>query len=242
MKCGSHRRSRRFLWLIPVVVLGYSASGCTAKPKPSPVESWSEQVRRVENEDEGEIYIENEPISDGQLRDAIHLSNLRSLRLHRGAITDEGLKTIANLPNLEELHLRESPITNAGAKTLTRFAALKIVNLPQSRIGDEGLKSLAQIVDLMMLRLGSDQGLSAAGLENLKKAKQLRFLHFINIPLQDDALVSLGEIETLESLYIDGASFSDEALSQLLKKRPGLHLHLDQRHHDSDPKAASHTH
>jgi len=60
------------------------------------------------------------------------------------------------------------------------------------------------------------------------------------VPITDDGLRELAKIEQLESLYIDGGNFSDEALAELFRARPGLHVHLNQQHHDRDPHKHEH--
>lgn len=205
--------------------------------------SWSEQVSAVSQGKSDEILIEAAKIDDAQIADLSNLEGLKVLKLHQGSITDRGILALKSLKNLEQIVLRECPISDDGAAALVDLPAMRIVNLPQSEIGDEGLESLAKIRNLELLRLGTPYALSVEALTSLTEAKSLRFIHFIDVPLTDESLAPLSEIETLESLYVDGATFSDEALASLLKKRPKLHLHLDQKHHDSDPKSgANHQH
>lgn len=232
-----------FYSLAVLLLLAGCAEPTTSSPPIASFEpSWQDQIAEVANGKTDQIVVESVVISDLQLDQLAPLQGLHILKLQKGAITDQGVKSLASLPRLEQLVLRDSALTDLGAATLAAFPALRIVNLPQSQIGDEGIKHLAKIPHLELLRLGSNQPLSTEGLRRLSTAKELRFLHFIGIPLTDESLEPLGEIETLESLYIDGGSFSDEAISNLLKKRPALHMHFDQRHHDSDPKANDHRH
>lgn len=230
------------LLAVSTLVVGCDRQSAQSPASSPPAATWNEQALAVSQGKQEQIVVEDAAITDRQLAELSQLDSLHILKVQQGVITDDGLKALATLPHLEQLVLRESPITNEGAKTLATFPALKILNLPQSQIDGSGLESLTEIPHLELLRIGTSRPIDADSLRKLKDAKHLRFLHFIGIPLSDDALTPLGEIETLESLYIDGASFSDEALSSLLKKRPGLHLHLDQKHHDSDPKSADHHH
>jgi hypothetical protein len=46
----------------------------------------------------------------------------------------------------------------------------------------------------------------------------------------------------LESLYLDDVPVSDEAIGQLLKALPHIHLHVNQAHHQLDPRRGDHTH
>lgn len=242
----------KFAWRrLPIVLIAVcpnvSLLGCQSKSVEQeivhPEESTlREQIEAVARGKQDEIEIEATPISDEQLQGIAALTELRVLKLQKGVISDQALGALGNLSKLEQLVLRESPLTDVGAEILSGFPALRIVNLPQSHIGDEGIKSLSRIPNLELLRIGTDRDLTSEGLKHLCDAKKLRFVHLIGVELDDGALTPLSEIPSLESLYIDGSQFSDEAISALLRRRPGLHLHLDQRHHDTDPQASKHAH
>lgn len=203
---------------------------------------WCAQVDAVRQGQSSEIEIQAQTITDIQLAELTEVENLEVLKLNRGSISDEGIRAIVSLPKLRQIVLRDSSLSNEGAKQLSQCKSLEIVNIPRSQFGDEAIKHLSQLPQLELLRIGTDRPLSADALKHLTNSKSLRFVHLIGVPLKDDALGPLGAIEGLESLYIDGGEFSDEALSDLLKRRPKLHLHLDQRHHDSDPKSKIHSH
>lgn len=225
------------------MVVFITALGCSTERTTSTVvpqhtaASWKEQVEAVRAQESHEIEIVGQVVSDDQVRELKGLNHLEVLKLQRGAISGRGVQTLAELPLLKQLVLRDSPLGNEDVRFLAVSKSLRIFNAPHTHIGDEGIVHLSRIEHLELLRLGSDQVISATALKALKQAEELRFLHLIGIPFADDALKALGEIETLESLYIDGGDFSDTALSALLRQRPGLHLHLNQKHHDSDPKA-----
>lgn len=243
MKCALRQVGLTvFVTTLGLLSVGCQTKGPEQKSAPSSEVSLQEQIEAVASGKQDSIEIEATAIRDEQLNPISSLTTLRVLKLQRGAVSDAGLRSIGSLPKLEQIVLRDSPVTDEGAEILSGFAALRIVNLPQSHIGDEGIKKLSRIPNLELLRIGTDRAISADGLKSLCDAKNLRFVHLIGVALEDGALTPLGEIPALESLYIDGSQFSDEAISALLRRRPGLHLHLDQRHHDSDPQASKHSH
>ena len=49
------------------------------------------------------------------------------------------------------------------------------------------------------------------------------------------SLDAVAALPKLQSFYLDDSDVSEAALERLLLSRPGLHLHLDQRHLDRDP-------
>jgi hypothetical protein len=234
-------RTRDFLLLLLLCVGAACTKSTPSSTAENAKEAWRNQIEAVRRGESTDIVMEL-PVDDEDLAQLEGLEQLEVLKLQQGKITDAGLKTLAKLPRLRQLVLRSSPITDEGAALLAGFPTLRIVNLPQSEIGDAGLEMLASLPELELLRLGAKKPLSASALESLTRARNLRFLHFIDVPLTDDALRPIGEIASLESLYIDGASLSDDALSELIRRRPKLHLHLDQKHHDSDPKGRNHAH
>jgi hypothetical protein len=77
-------------------------------------------------------------------------------------------------------------------------------------------------------------------MRTLPELPALLRLHLIDVPITEDGLRELAKIEQLESLYIDGAQLSDAALDELFRQRPGLHVHINQQHHDRDPHAHAH--
>lgn len=240
MECNTIALHRFNLALVAMALL----MGCADKSKSPAIASseasWSEQVSAVSQGKSNEILIEAARIDDAQMADLSKLEGLKVLKLQQGAITDRGILSLKSQKNLEHIVLRNCPISDDGATALVDLPSLRIVNIPQSEIGDEGIEALAKIPRLELLRLGTSYALSVEALTRLTQAKNLRFIHFIDIPLTDESLSAISQIETLESLYLDGGTFSDEALANLLKKRPKLHLHLDQQHHDSDPKSSGH--
>ncbi|MFM7606973.1 MAG: hypothetical protein ACKO8Z_17470, partial [Prosthecobacter sp.] len=59
--------------------------------------------------------------------------------------------------------------------------------------------------------------------------------HLIDVPIGDRGLAALGRLEGLWNLYLDGAGVSDEEWVEYSRGCPGVHVHVDQAHHDRDP-------
>jgi hypothetical protein len=65
---------------------------------------------------------------------------------------------------------------------------------------------------------------------------ELRSLHLIDVPLGDEGLAAISRLPGLWNLYLDGAGVSDEAWAEYFQLHPDVHVHVDQAHHDRDPR------
>jgi len=111
--------------------------------------------------------------------------------------------------------------------------------LPHATFSDQALAHLRGLAHLEQLRFGSPH-VTTAGMQTIADLPALKRLHLINVPITDEALREFAKMEQLESLYLDGANVSDAALDELFQKRPKLHVHLNQQHHDRDPHGHPH--
>jgi hypothetical protein len=172
---------------------------------------------------------------DRILKQLAHKDVLRALLVEDAQVTHAGLQALLDCPQLEHLRMRHARVDDVDIELLCRLPRLRMLNLPHAVFSDQSLRRLARLPALEMLRFSSphvtDEGIAA-----LADAPQLRFLHIIDCPISDRSLLALASCAHLESLYIDGASLSDDAIVTLFERRPSLHLHLDQKHHDRDPQ------
>lgn len=199
--------------------------------------SLPEQAAAVREGRSTEIRVSQHDVSDADLSLLADLNSLTLLQLEKTSITDTGIAQLTELTSLEHLRLRHAALSDTSARLLSRLRRLKIVNLPHTTISDQGLAQLASLPDLELLRIGSP---NIRQLTPLRTCEHLRFLHFIHCPINDQALTALHDMRQLESLYLDGAQVTDAGLQALMEANP-VHLHIDQRHHDLDPRK-DHTH
>jgi hypothetical protein len=218
--------------------------GCHAPVRDAaePAESsWDDQIARVRSGQSDRIQIEQTPLTDDDLQRLAGLANLRELLVDhaQSTITAAGIKRLAELPRLEHLRLRGPGLDNAAVAAIAELKSLRIVNVPRARFGDEGLASLRSLPNLQQLRFGSPH-VSNAGMQVLRDLPSLRHLHLIDVPITGDGLAELARLEQLESLYIDGGAITDAGWEALFRQRPGLHVHVNQEHHDRDPHPHAH--
>lgn len=204
----------------------------------SPQPEWSRLVALVKQGESLTIRADA-PVSDPQLSDLVGLEQLEELHLDRAEVTDEGLRHLSALSDLRRLTIRGAKITDRGVDSLLALKQLRSLNIPQADLSDEGFRRLSELPRLELLRLGSPR-LTDAALESVPAFPKLRFLHLIDVPVTDRGLRHLHGLQRLESLYLDGARASDQGVVALLEASPDLHLHLDQLHHDRDPRKHDH--
>lgn len=178
-------------------------------------------------------------VTDEMCEQLRELHSLEHVTIDRGQITDVGLAAIASLPNLHHIRLRLSPISDDGLATLAKCENLWMINLPHSKITSEGVNVLQELPRLRQLRIGTDQ----AGNEicrTIAKLESLRSVHLIGIGVTDEGMKLLADMPHLESLYLDDSAVTDIGWQWLFDSRPQLHVHVDQNHHDRDPKGHRH--
>jgi hypothetical protein len=196
--------------------------------------SFAAQVRSVREgrADRIEVAAQLDPHDWESLRG---LAGLRVLVLSQGVAGDAEAKILATLPDIERLVLRQSPLSDAGFLALAGCRSLADLNVPQAACTAAGIERLVSLPDLKSLRLGGPtlQGPEVA--RAIARLPGLRSLHLIDVAIGDEGLDALAELATLRNLYLDGAGVSDAAWGRYFEKRPGVHVHVDQAHHDRDP-------
>lgn len=233
--------TRFFILVIALLLLGgcnRSESVPTANPAATtvtPEATFAEQLELVLRKQSATILLEQHPITAEDFASIPTDSNLQVVKVDVASEHTES--SIAHLIKAKELvHLRLTGKLDAGCVAqLAKLSQLKILNLPQSEISDADLIQLAKLPKLIQLRIESHQ-VTDASIQELAKSTSLLRLHLIGCPITDNAVALLGEIPQLESLYLDNIAFSDAAIEKLIAKRPELHLHLNQLHHQSDQR------
>lgn len=195
----------------------------------------SGQIAAVRAGDSARI-IAAAPLSSVDWESLRGLRGVRELVLERGAADDGRTAIIATLPDLERLVLRESPLTDAGFERLAACANLRNLNVPQADCTAAGIRALAALTNLRSLRLGGPRLEGAAVGEAVAELDRLRSLHLIDVPIGDAGLAAISRLPGLWNLYLDGAGVSDEAWAEYFQVHPDVHVHVDQAHHDRDPR------
>jgi hypothetical protein len=188
---------------------------------------------------EADRIVTTRPLADAEWESLRGLSRLRELVLEQGRANDGRAEILATLTGLERLVLRESPLGDAGFGRLAACRALRDLNVPQAACTAAGVRVLASLPHLRSLRLGGTRLAGVDVCEAIASLEQLRSLHLIDVPIGDDGLAVLGRLPGLWNLYLDGAGVSDAAWERYFQACPRVHVHVDQTHHDRDPRGHS---
>lgn len=197
--------------------------------------SFAAQVAAV-REGRATAIVAAEPPTPEEWESLRGLPALATLVLERGRADDRAAGIIATLPAIERVVLRESPLTDTGFARLAECRSLRDVNVPQADCTAAGIRALVSLENLRALRLGGKRLAGPEVGEAVATLPRLRSLHLIDVPLGDRGLAALRGLPGLWSLYLDGAGVSDEAWAEYFRECPGVHVHVDQAHHDRDPR------
>ena len=241
-----------FIILSPIILSLSSLClpGCSSPVEPAVANpsaiadepSLTDQIAAIRAGTTDIIFIESMSLRDTDLGALVDIPGLRVLQLDYAdnMLTDTGMTEIAKLTQLEHLRIRGGSIGDDGLKALSTMPNLRALNLPQGKFTDTGLAHLKHLPKLQMLRIGSPN-VTDKGIAEFKDFPSLSRVHLIDIPITNRGLADLQAIPKLESLYLDGANISDAAVDELFRKRPNLHVHFNQAHHDRDPHKHDHS-
>jgi len=224
------------LILVVSAMLASSCSGPRTEPNTDAASPpFAEQVRAVREGRADRIDAAERP-STAEWESLRGLAGLRVLVLERGVAGDAEAEILATLPDVERLVLRQSPLSDTGFFALASCRSLIDVNVPQAACTAAGVASLTTLPNLKNLRLGGPNLTGPEVARAVASLPGLTSLHLIDVAIGDEGLEALAELATLRNLYLDGAGVSDGAWGRYCEAQPRVHVHVDQAHHDRDPR------
>ncbi len=244
-----NRRTRRIL--LATILIGmlvgfgiwsrgqFSQAGGEPEPSISPRVLFEQRCEEIRRSGGDTLQITDFAVDDEMVKSIAGLDSLVTVIFDQGAVSDQAIETIAGLPNLQHLRLRLSPIGDAGMKRIATMESLWYLNLPQAECTAEGVAELAALPRLRQLRLGS-RNLGNEVTHAIEQIESLRGIHLIGIGVTDEGLRRLAGMQHLESLYLDDSAVTEAGWEWLFDRHPHLHVHVNQMHHDRDPKAHEH--
>ena len=147
-------------------------------------------------------------ISDGTLEIVSRMTGLEALDIAHTEVTDVGLDNLITLVNLKELSLGRGRLTNAGLVMLRMLPQLNYLDLSGARPTPPDSPT----------GRGGGAGIPEATLKALAGLKDLRVLQMGYSAINADGLRTLGALESVEKLGLQGcARVDDSALAELAK-------------------------
>lgn len=168
-----------------------------------------------------ELSLSQMKLSDAHLEALTVSKSIEDLRLFDVSISKRGFHHLSQIRCVKRLNITvPNEITEQGLCLLASHQTLEELILIHAPIDDQCLHAFSQISTLRELDItGSpdDVHISCEGLEHLAGLSQLEVLEFPFLPLTDDELRSIGRLKNLKEFWCLGTEISDRGLSYLLQ-------------------------
>ncbi|HWY47510.1 MAG TPA: hypothetical protein VNX70_09010, partial [Bryobacteraceae bacterium] len=178
-------------------------------------------------------------ISDGTLEIVSHIVGLEALDIAHTEATDLGLDHLIALVNLKELSLGRGRLSNFGLVALRMLPTLTYLDLSGARptppdnpggrgagsgMPEETLKAIAELKDLRVLYLGYST-ITTDGLRTLGSLDKVEKLGLQGCSRIDDAsLAELAKWKNLKYLDVQEAPVTEKGLAELRTAKPGIKI------------------
>jgi Leucine-rich repeat (LRR) protein len=178
-------------------------------------------------------------ISDGTLEIVSHMTGLEALDIAHTEVTDLGLDHLIALVNLKELSVGRGRLSNLGLVALRMLPTLTYLDLSGARptppdnpggrgagsgIPEETLKAIAELKDLRVLYLGFS-AITKDGLRTLGSLDKVEKLGLQGCSRVDDgALAELAKWKSLKYLDVQEAPVTEKGLAELRTAKPGIKI------------------
>jgi hypothetical protein len=197
--------------------------GITLKKDPGLAESDYKQIRQLTHL---KSFSCAGGFDDAALKTIAGLPELETFGCNGFSVTDEGTRTLASFKALKKVALFHPPkgMKGTGLSALAELSGLENLTVAGStEFADEGMAAVGKLTQLKEFRTWHS-GVTVEGLKNLKSMKQLKSLwigqrlsYTPPATLSDDAIAIISDLSSIESLTLDEAKLSLNALSQLKK-------------------------
>lgn len=189
---------------------------------------WQEALDWARSPD-GDGVIECEvAVEDAWLEALAETESWEGFRLLGGGLGIKGLGAIGR-HHPRQLVVREVAWGASELAEIRSWGSVERLDIEFWRGGAEEVFDARGLESLRSLRLAGDSR-TRLDWRSLEGLSELKHLHLLGIPVDTEALRSLGSLEGLESLYLDDAGCSADALLELLRSNPDLHLHWEGGH------------
>ena len=150
------------------------------------------------------IIIESNELTVEDVQKIGKLTDLESIRLQGPVVNDEYVEALSGLTKLKSVDIENSSITDRSLEILKTLPDITTLALRRN-VGftDRAVKLFAEFPKLTVLRILYN-GFSPMALYDLEALSSVRVLDLRGLPVGDDTLLFLANLEHLEDLYIRG--------------------------------------
>jgi Leucine-rich repeat (LRR) protein len=163
------------------------------------------------------VIIENDNL---KLEDAQAIGKLTSLewiRLAAPSVDDDYVEALSGLVNLKIVDIENSNITDKSLEMLKALPEIHTLGLRRNeKLSDNAIKLFVDFPKLHTLRILYN-GFSSASLFDLGNLKAIKILDLRALPVDDTALMFIGDLETLEEIHIRSGSVTNTGLKELAR-------------------------
>ncbi len=145
-------------------------------------------------------------ISDIGVAHLAELQDLATLWLSQNRISGTGFKSFST-PSLVELHMYDNPITNEGLIEIGRLTSLEKLGIGRTtRAAGDGNK------------------VTDDGIAHLADLKRLKFICLVNLDITDEALQTLQQIPSLQTIELYGTEITNAGVADLKAALPNCKI------------------
>lgn len=137
------------------------------------------------------------------------LPKLTKLTLVSCGTSGKSLQILEHCPNLQELELR-SVAADSGMENLRHVPKLTRLSLVKNDLSDAGMKHLAQVSELQWLYLDGPAAVTDAGLESLKNLTDLETFDFREFSIKGPGLANLAGAKRIKAIQLYSKSMNDD--------------------------------
>lgn len=124
-------------------------------------------------------------------------------------------------PRATLVSLDRTMVTNAAIPAVAKWPSLERLSINGTLVNDEGIECLAVHSKLYEL-LACNLQLTGACAKKLRTSRSLKYLAFADTALDDNALLMLMSIATLEDVYCPRSKVTDECVAKCQRLRPDV--------------------
>lgn len=155
--------------------------------------------------------------------------HFQGLALDTGEAAEADLVYLADLTGLRSLTIANPNLTDAGLDHLSTLRSLRRLALTGAEVTDAGVARIAEFFpDLESLQVSACERVTDAAADALASLHSLKQLDLSDTRIGDATLARLGDMRTLESLWVSGSGVTAAGIAEIREALPACAVHFEQ--------------